>query len=431
MADQTGALGGLMIRLAAHRYKRAESSLRAALENILLSCLAGILSTACLASSSAIPPQSARTEIHKPDPEALLLDIYRDLGKNQLQEAQAKADALVAAYPHFRLGNLVRGDLLMMHARPVKGFGTAMDLPADKLKDLRAEAIVRIRSLQERPDPHLIPSPLLQVGDDQKFVLVVDTSRSRMFVYENQGGQLRFVSDYYVSQGRYGVNKSREGDQRTPLGVYYVNARIPGPRLPDFYGTGALPLNYPNEWDKRNGRSGSGIWLHGTPSDNFSRPPLSSDGCVVLANPDLQSLYATAEVGKTVVVISDGIAFVDKNEWNRERGPANAFMDRWQQDMEAPEAEKVLANYSPSFRSSLGESLSTWFSRQQKSLNGARPSSVKVRDLSLIRYPGKDELIVSTFTQETAVGKSKNAIRKRQYWQKEGSQWKIVYEGSV
>jgi len=113
------------------------------------------------------------------------------------------------------------------------------------------------------------------------------------------------MTDYYVSQGRYGVNKAKEGDQRTPLGVYYVNARIPGPKLPDFYGTGALPINYPNEWDKRNGRSGSGIWLHGTPSDNFSRPPLSSDGCVVLANPDLQSLYATAEVGKTVVVISD------------------------------------------------------------------------------------------------------------------------------
>jgi len=78
-----------------------------------------------------------------------------------------------------------------------------------------------------------------------------------------------------------------------------------------------------------------------------------------------------------------------------------------------------------------GESLSTWFSRQQKGLNGARPSSVKVRDLSLYRYPGKDELIVSTFIQETAVGKNKNAVRKRQYWQKEGSQWKIVYEGTA
>jgi hypothetical protein len=40
-------------------------------------------------------------------------------------------------------------------------------------------------------------------------------------------------------------------------------------------------------------------------------------------------------------------------------------------------------------------------------------------------------MIVSTFTQESAVGKSKNAIRKRQYWVREGSQWKIIYEGNA
>jgi len=418
-----------MVRFAANTRKGLP--LQSVLGRLVLSCLACVPVATSVASSSAIPPQALQSEIRKPDPEALLIEIYKDLGNNRLQEAQAKADALVAAYPHFRLGHLVRGDLLMMHARPVKGFGAMADAPADKLKDLRAEAMVRIKSLQERPNPNLIPKPVLQVGDDQKNVLVVDTSRSRMYVYENQGGQLRFITDYYISQGRYGVNKSREGDQRTPIGVYYVNARIPGPKLPDFYGTGALPLNYPNEWDKRNGRSGSGIWLHGTPSDNFSRPPLSSDGCVVLANPDLQSLYSTAEVGKTVVVISDGIQFVNKTEWDKDRGSAGKFMDQWQQDMEATDADKVLANYSPTFRSNLGESLSTWFNRQQKSLNGARPSSVKVRDLSLYRYPGKDELIVSTFIQETAVGKNKNAVRKRQYWQKEGSQWKIVYEGAA
>ena len=182
-------------------------------------------------------------------------------------------------------------------------------------------------------------------------MLVVDTTRSRLYVYENQGGELKYMTDYYISQGRYGANKSKSGDQRTPIGVYYVNNRIPGPKLPDFYGTGALPLSYPNEWDKRNGRSGYGIWLHGTPSDNFSRPPLSSDGCVVLANPDLQSLYSTAEVGKTVVVISQHVQFVDKNEWNRQRDAATALLEQWGQSLENADADKVLSYYSPEFRS--------------------------------------------------------------------------------
>ena len=30
-------------------------------------------------------------------------------------------------------------------------------------------------------------------------------------------------------------------------------------------GDGAFPLNYPNEWDRRLNKTGSGIWLHGTP----------------------------------------------------------------------------------------------------------------------------------------------------------------------
>ncbi|WDZ98417.1 L,D-transpeptidase [Herbaspirillum sp. WKF16] len=404
------------------------------LGRMLMLCLAGLPTAGSVASSSSIPPQSAGPTVPqaKPDPEALLIDIYKDLGANRLREAQVKADALVAAYPTFRLGHLVRGDLLMMHARPVRNFGAMSDGPQDKLKELRDEAMVRIRSLQEKPDPRLIPKAVLQVGDDQKNILVVDTSRSRMYVYENQGGELRYQNDYYISQGRFGANKAKEGDQRTPIGVYYVNSRIPGPKLPDFYGTGALPLSYPNEWDKRNGRSGYGIWLHGTPSDNFSRPPLSSDGCVVLANPDLQNLYSTAEVGKTVVVISQHVQFVDKGEWNRQRDAASAMLEQWQQSLESTDSDKTLSYYSNEFRSAQGESLSTWFSRQQKSMNGARFTSVKLRDVSLFRYPGgPEDMIVSTFTQESAVGKSKNAIRKRQYWVKEGSQWKIIYEGNA
>src|SRR3989338_9263109 len=55
-------------------------------------------------------------------------------------------------------------------------------------------------------------------------------------------------------------------------------------------GVGALPLNYPNEYDKRLGRTGSGIWLHGVPSDSYARSPNSTDGCVVLANPELQTI---------------------------------------------------------------------------------------------------------------------------------------------
>ncbi|MFX5622873.1 hypothetical protein ABTE00_22215, partial [Acinetobacter baumannii] len=79
--------------------------------------------------------------------------------------------------------------------RPVRNFGAMADGPGDKLKELRDEAMVRIRSLQEKPDPKLIPKAVLQVGEDQKNVLVVETTRSRLYVYENQGGELKYMTD--------------------------------------------------------------------------------------------------------------------------------------------------------------------------------------------------------------------------------------------
>jgi murein L,D-transpeptidase YafK len=365
------------------------------------------------------------------DAETRLIDIYKDIGAYRITEAREKADALVVSYPHFRLGQLVRGDLLMMVAQPVNTFGAAPNAPPDKMRDLRAEAMVRIQSLQQRPDPDLIPKAVLQVGNDQKTVLVVDAKRSRLYVYSNDDGKLKLQTDYYISQGKLGVNKLREGDQKTPIGVYAINGRIPGQKLPDFYGVGALPLNYPNEWDKRNGRGGSGIWLHGTPSDNYSRPPLSSDGCVVLTNPDLQALYSTTEVGKTTVLISDGVEFITKAAWSKEHKAFNQLIDEWSRDAESDDRSKLLANYSPRFRSALGENLNTWFTRQQKSLNGVHGLTVKLSDVSLFLYPGEDAMMVGTFTQETSIGKSKNITRKRQYWVKEDTGWKIIYEGTA
>lgn len=363
----------------------------------------------------------------KPDPEVLLIEVYKALGANDLRNALAKADKLVEAYPNFRLGHLVRGDLLLLQTRPIKTFG-AVEGPEDKLKNLREEAMVRLKFLRERPDPDMLPRQVLQLREDQKHVLLVDAKRSRLYVYANRGGQLKLVTDYYISQGKLGVNKLKEGDQKTPVGIYYITSHLPGERLPDFYGSGALPINYPNEWDKINGRGGSGIWLHGTPSDSFSRPPLSSDGCVVLTNPDLHKLVSSVEVGKTPVVISESIDFVSKTKWENDRNLAARLVDSWRRDIESLNPNRVMDNYSRKFKSERGEDLKTWLAKHQQFLSGVRNLSIKLRDATYFFYPGREDMIVSTFTQESMFGKSKTSIRKRQYWAKEGANWKIVYE---
>ncbi|MBI1890432.1 MAG: L,D-transpeptidase [Burkholderiales bacterium] len=373
-------------------------------------------------------PAHAMSGAVKPDPEILLLEVYKELAANRLRRAQTKADALVEAYPTFRLGQLIRGDLLQLHTKPITTFGAVPNAPQDKLKNLREEAMARLKSLLEKPDPNLVPRAVLQLREDQKYVLLVDAKRSRLYVYGNQHGQLKFVTDYYVSQGKLGVNKIKEGDQRTPIGVYYITQRVPGAKLPDFYGAGALPINYPNEWDKINGRSGSGIWLHGTPSDSYSRPPLSSDGCVVLTNPDLHKLYESVEAGKTPVVISERVEFVQKSKWESDRNLANKLLNEWRRDIESRDPARVTANYSRQFKTERAETLGMLYDKYQRFLSGVKSISISLRDTTFFLYPGRDDMIVATFTQDSLIGKSRNTVRKRQYWSREGTQWKIISE---
>lgn len=362
------------------------------------------------------------------DPEIMLTEVYRSLEANRLRDAQSKADALVAAFPNFHLGQLVRGDLLLLHTQPIKSFGGASHGPADKLDNLRQEAIVRLKSLRERPDPHWIPGEIIQMRNDQKNILVVDARLSRLYVYGNDNGKLTLLDDYYVSQGRLGVNKFKEGDQKTPLGVYYITSRVAGAKLPDFYGTGALPLNYPNEWDKVNGRGGSGIWLHGTPSNSYSRPPLSSDGCVVLTNADLKSVSQEVQIGTTPVIISEDIKFISKKQADADRLAANKMLEAWRADFESTDEQRLRQHYSKNFKPVRGQSLDGWLKKMHQSMLGARKIEVALDDVTFFRYPGQKNLIVAAFTQEMTVGKGVRSIRKHQYWSKEGTQWKIVAE---
>ncbi len=392
----------------------------------VLTCSIGATPVKINTSSSTVIQKRADL-----DPDAMLIEIYKLLAQNQLREAQVLADKLVLAFPTFHLGHLVRGDILLMHSFPVTTFGAVQNAPQDKLKELRDEARVRIKSFSERPDVNLIPRAILQLRSDQKHVFVVDTKRSRLYVYENQAGRPRFVSDYYITQGKLGVEKNKEGDQKTPIGVYYVTSHLPGSKLTDFYGAGALPINYPNEWDKINGRSGSGIWLHGTPSNIYSRPPLDSDGCVVLTNPDLQKLYHSVEIGKTPVIISDHVDFVPQSVWDTERDMATQLINGWRLDVESKNSTRWLSNYSSHFRNAQSEPLSVWFNKQQALFLGAKEITLKLSDITVFNYPGKENLLVSTFTQESRFGKNYNVTRKRQYWAKEDGHWKIIFENVI
>jgi L,D-transpeptidase YnhG len=287
---------------------------------------------------------------------------------------------------------------------------------------------MRLKALRERPPAGAIPSQFISLSPRNKHAIAVDTSRSRLYLFRNGPNGLVLEADYYISVGKSGVDKSIEGDARTPLGVYFITSNLDPSALGDIYGTGALPLNYPNELDNKRGKTGSGIWLHGTPSAQFSRAPLATDGCVAIANPDLNEIIRTVQIRTTPVVIAKSLNWVAPMSVRSDSKPFEDALTAWQKAKSSGNLNHVLSFYSTDFKSN-GRSLTEWSPSLRRELDNSQGRAIQLKDLSFLRWTDANDTMVVTFGEVT--DGTRSGPIKRQYWSRRGSQWKIFYEGVI
>ncbi len=373
--------------------------------------------------------------------EGALVRALEKLKEGGIKSALKELDIALAKNPNFRLGHLMRGDILMA------GSGSPINLSAvppttgakpvaetiASIANLRHEAQVRLNRYFDAPAPDALPTALLQIAPGQEHVLLIDTSRSRTYVFRNENGRPVRVADFYTSIGKLGAEKQREGDQRTPIGVYRVTSTVAKERLTDFYGSGAFPINFPNDMDKRLGRTGSGIWIHGTPPDTYSRPPWASDGCVVLTNDDFLQLGKFVEPGSTPVVISPTVEWQSPEEWGAFRSAFDGYLHQWRQDWESLNTEAYLSHYSAAFEAD-GKDLRDWAASKRR-INASKTFvKVDIQNLSVYEYAtssSQPPMMVVTFDQDYKSSNNASKMKKRQYWQREDGRWKIVFEGAA
>ncbi len=159
---------------------------------------------------------------------------------------------------------------------------------------------------------------------------VVDAARSELRLYRRGQEAAR----YRVGRGQADGPKERRGDNRTPVGMYFVVAKSTGPfegPVADYYGGYWTKLNYPNPWDAERGlaqgwvtaeqagaisrawrrrgltlqdtRLGGGIGFHGWISEwSDADGPRKSWGCVVNHLSDVAAVYAALPVGAMVIL---------------------------------------------------------------------------------------------------------------------------------
>lgn len=366
--------------------------------------------------------------------EALLISALEHIRQSRIDDALSDIKSLKSMNPKFGLAQLIYADLMMAKSHGIANFGgTYSERYGEIVEAFRDETLARWENYKSPINKSLIPSSLIQLAEKQDYVLVVDQTRHRMFLFENDHGVPVYIDDFYVTIGKQGSGKIIEGDQKTPLGVYFFTRFIESDELPDLYGGGAFPINYPNIWDRRSGRTGDGIWLHGTPSEIFSRPPQDSNGCVIISNDDLQTLAPYINEGQTTpVILAEKINWINKDEWQQRQKSFYSYLEQWRKDWESRDVDLYLRHYSKDYEG-LGKNYESWAQHKRRVNPSKSFIKVDLVNTSIFIYPGgTDPILVVTFKQNYSSDNFHRVYRKRQYWRmEEDGHWRIIFEGSV
>jgi len=397
-------------------------------------CLFAI--SAVLICPNAVAQQDDSAKIHaystNGEYEPGVLKVVELLQAGQLEHALEKADSHLAKFPKSKIGHLLRADILQSMATGLVEVGEQSSIPQKNLDGLKHQLRNRwIHRTFELQDIHSkVPASVISMGD-HSHVLVADMPNGRLYVYQNVNGDPHLVKDYYLTVGSQGYGKEVEGDNKTPVGVYEINDFIEGKKLPDLYGKGAFPVNYPNRFDRYLKRTGYGIWLHGTPSDTYARSPWASEGCFVLSNDDLLDIgqYLSVE-NRTPVVLSDAIEWLPLEELKQRRAMYLKVLEEWRADWESLDVNALVAHYAKQDFNFGRGNYANWLKRKRNVNKAKTFVQVQLDVDSLFSYPGQQDMFVVKFKQQYLSNDFASATEKLQYWARDpDGRWKIIYEG--
>ncbi|MBU2549889.1 MAG: L,D-transpeptidase family protein [Proteobacteria bacterium] len=259
-------------------------------------------------------------------------------------------------------------------------------------------------------------------GSD-RYILVVEKSRQQIHLYEFKMGQYFRLKTYPCTTGEKIGDKTREGDRRTPEGFYLFEKKHLESELAPIYGILAYPMDYPNYWDRRLGKNGTGIWMHGTDRKLVAR---DSNGCVAMNNVDLLDLEEIVHLNDTPIVVYEEIGYKPLEEINQEAARVKAFVERWRQAWAGKNFEEYKSMYAKDFSSPEGKDYAAWM-EHKANLNRFYPKiDVDLKHVRIFRHQG---LILVLFDQYYKGGRMVSDGVKRLYLRdRDKGRYEIVAE---
>jgi murein L,D-transpeptidase YafK len=251
-------------------------------------------------------------------------------------------------------------------------------------------------SAQDAPDTEkLYPANVISLANSPEFsqvVFLVDKSKRTLRVYQNDGDLLKLMDEYPSDIGKKNGDKEKANDYRTPVGIYFLQQEKTQPEVPfEKYGKLAFTTDYPNIFDLRVSKSGSGIWLHAVPDTT----PLTrgSKGCVVVRNSVIQDLAKYIKLGQTPLLISESIDYLNKEAYLNLRQKYLDNFEMWRKSWQESDVDTYIKYYDSSF---YGENMNyrKWY-KHKKRLRGLY-KYIKVALSTPLILRNKDQVVMRT-----------------------------------
>ena len=240
----------------------------------------------------------------------------------------------------------------------------------------------------------LYPAALMNWMLEGSFhALIVDKSQQRLFIWKVKDGEPSLEESYPCATGENEGDKWMRGDMKTPEGVYFFCSVIDGRTLPSKYGLWAFTTDYPNFVDRRRGKNGDGIWLHGR--DKPLGPKPDSNGCVALENSDLIKVSRFIRLQSTPMIVVDKMHMVPRSVILEREREVRDFVESWRQAWESKDLNQYMKHYCLNFQSSWLD-YGGWKEKKRKLNSRYRNIRVKLGNVYLYKQNG---LITAIFTQ--------------------------------
>lgn len=210
------------------------------------------------------------------------------------------------------------------------------------------------------------------------YVMICQKDFKDIRLYDTKTQSELFNSDVFVGKAK--GDKKIEGDLKTPIGAYKLTKRITN--VDPFYGPLALATNYPNLYDKSQGKTGHGIWIHGLPL-NQERDDYTQ-GCIALDNTKIKKLDKAINIKNSILVISEKkLSTVSKEDMSIVLSSIFKWRDAWVES----DITSYLSFYAKEFKKSNGQSLQKFSNYKKRIFRKNDKKSIEFSNINIIPYP--------------------------------------------